>query len=219
MFCGAVAILTTNLVSAQTVQYVSDQLEAPVRSGPDDKNRIVKMLTSGEKVQKLSERGSFVEISFNGTKGWIHKRFLMDDAPAREFVELARSQFEPLKEKIDTLENSVKEKDAVIQRITELNEQLKQAVDKQSTEIAYIEQTYKNAIDIDRKNQELEQLRVQNESRIDQLEKEVTTLSERKRSDEWLKGAGILFGGILLGTSILPRLLRYRNQKKSWGRR
>jgi hypothetical protein len=59
---------------------------------------------------------------------------------------------------------------------------------------------------------------MQQELELKQLKSENFTLKENKRSDEWLKGASILFAGIVLGTSILPRLLRYRNQKRNWSR-
>ncbi|WP_171973606.1 SH3 domain-containing protein, partial [Wohlfahrtiimonas larvae] len=87
-------------VSAQNVKYVTDQLQAPIRASANDNSRIIKMLTSGEKIKILSESKQFYEIQYgdNNAHGWIHKNFVMNDPAAREFVEMAKQEYAPLQE-------------------------------------------------------------------------------------------------------------------------
>lgn len=212
--------LLLNLASAQNIQYVTDQLQAPVRSSPSESSKIIKMLTAGEKIKILSENKQHYEIQYgdHNTHGWIHKNFVMNEPAAREFVEAAKEKFAPLQEKLQTLESDNTNKDQLIKKLQDNQKKLEKALEVQTNRVTYLEQVNKNAIDIDNDNQTLTQDNMRQELELKQLKNENFTLKENKRSDEWIKGASILFAGIVLGTSILPRLLRYRNQKKSWGR-
>lgn len=207
-------------VSAQNVKYVTDQLQAPVRASANESSRITKMLTSGEKIKILNENKQHYEIQYgdNNAHGWIHKSFVMNDPAAREFVEMAKQEYAPLQDSITTLNKENDEKDNIILALQENQKKLEQALLVQTNRVTHLEQINKNVIDIDNDNQLLTQINMQQELELKQLKSENFTLKENKRSDEWLKGASILFAGIVLGTSILPRLLRYRNQKRSWGR-
>ena len=207
-------------VFAQNIKYVSDELQAPVRATASESSRITKMLTSGEKIKILSEGSQHYEIQYgeNNTRGWLHKSFVMDEPAAREFIEMAKEEYAPLKENITLLSTQNKEKDALIKTLQENQRKLEQALELQTNRVTHLEQINKNVIDIDNDNQKLTQINMEQELELKQLKSENFTLKENKRSDEWLKGASILFAGIVLGASILPRLLRYRNQKRSWGR-
>ncbi|GAA5096125.1 TIGR04211 family SH3 domain-containing protein [Wohlfahrtiimonas larvae] len=207
-------------VSAQNVKYVTDQLQAPIRASANDNSRIIKMLTSGEKIKILSESKQFYEIQYgdNNAHGWIHKNFVMNDPAAREFVEMAKQEYAPLQESIASLTAQNNDKDQLILSLQENQKKLEQALLVQTNRVTHLEQINKNVIDIDNDNQLLTQVNMQQELELKQLKSENFTLKENKRSDEWLKGASILFAGIVLGTSILPRLLRYRNQKRNWSR-
>ena len=137
---------------------------------------------------------------------------------AREFIEMAKEEYAPLKQNIAILTTQNNEKDTLIKTLQENQRKLEQALELQTNRVTHLEQINKNVIDIDNDNQKLTQINTQQELELKQLKSENFTLKENKRSDEWLKGASILFAGIVLGASILPRLLRYRNQKRSWGR-
>ena len=207
-------------VSAQNVKYVTDQLQAPVRASASESSRIIKMLTSGTKIKILNEGKKPYEIQYgdSNSRGWIHKNFVMNDPAAREFVEMAKQEYAPLQEKITILNKDNAEKENLIINLQENQKKLEQALLVQTNRVTHLEQINKNVIDIDNDNQLLTQVNMQQELELKQLKSENFTLKENKRSDEWLKGASILFAGIVLGTSILPRLLRYRNQKRNWSR-
>ncbi len=219
-----VALLSLSLlcspVFAQKIKYVSDELQAPVRATASESSRIVKMLTSGEKIKILSEGSQHYQIQYgeNNNQGWLHKSFVMDEPAAREFIEMAKEEYAPLKQNIAILTTQNNEKDTLIKTLQENQRKLEQALELQTNRVTHLEQINKNVIDIDNDNQKLTQINTQQELELKQLKSENFTLKENKRSDEWLKGASILFAGIVLGASILPRLLRYRNQKRSWGR-
>ncbi len=207
-------------VSAQNIKYVTDQLQAPIRATGADNSRIIKMLTAGEKVTILGENKQNYEVQYgeNNSRGWIHKSFVMNEPAAREFVEMAKQEYAPLQEKIATLSKDNDDKDTLVLNLQENQKKLEQALLVQTNRVTHLEQINKNVIDIDNDNQLLTQVNMQQELELKQLKSENFTLKENKRSDEWLKGASILFAGIVLGTSILPRLLRYRNQKRNWSR-
>lgn len=206
--------------SAQTTKYVTDELQAPVRASASESSKIIKMLTSGEKIKVLSEGRQHYEIQYgdNNAHGWIHKSFVMNEPAAREFVEMAKKEYAPLQDKIKSLTAENNEKNAIISTLQDNQKKLEQALEVQTNRVTHLEQINKNVIDIDNDNQLLTKVNMQQELELKQLKSENFALKENKRSDEWLKGASILFAGIVLGTSILPRLLRYRNQKRNWSR-
>lgn len=205
--------------SAQNIKYVTDQLQAPIRSSASDTSRISKMLTSGEKLTILGENKQHYEVQYNGNaRGWIHKNFVMNEPAARDYVEMAKKEFTPLQEQIQGLQAENNEKDQVILSLQDSQGRLEQALEVQTNNLTRFEQTYKNVVDIDKDNQRLTEANMQQELELKQLRNENLSLKENKRSDEWIKGASVLLAGIVLGTSILPRLLRYRNQKRNWSR-
>lgn len=216
----SLTLLLTSAHAQNNVKYVTDQLQAPIRSAANETSRIVKMLTAGEKLTIVGENRQHYDVIYgdNKSRGWIHKSFVMDEPAAREFVEMAKEEFEPLQKKINALQKETEEKDHLINALKENQKKLEQALDVQTNRVTYLEQINKNAVDIDNDNQVLTERNMQQAIELKQLKSENFTLKENKRSDEWLKGASILFAGIVLGTSILPRLLRYRNQKRKWSR-
>lgn len=70
---GTMRILTTALLLVSSFSmaeqlYISDALQAPIRSGSTDNYRIIKMINAGEPVEKVSERNGYVQIRYEGEK-------------------------------------------------------------------------------------------------------------------------------------------------------
>ncbi|MGL4674409.1 MAG: TIGR04211 family SH3 domain-containing protein, partial [Wohlfahrtiimonas sp.] len=127
-------------VSAQNVKYVTDQLQAPIRASGSDSGRIVKMLTSGEKIKIIGENKQHFEIQYgdNNAHGWIHKSFVMNDPAAREFVEMAKQEYAPLQDSIATLNTENDEKGQIIASLKENQKKLEQALLVQTNRVTHL---------------------------------------------------------------------------------
>ena len=69
-----------------TTVYVSDtNLEANLRTGTSQQNRIIGLLKAGTKLTLLGEEDGWAEVTLeDGRTGWILKRYLSERPPWRE---------------------------------------------------------------------------------------------------------------------------------------
>ena len=93
---------------AKNIQYVSDELTIPMRTGPTTSNKILKFLTSGMKVEvlELSDDKNYSRIMLAGDEsksGWVETRSLMSQPSAREQLVAVNKSNEALKDKQVTL--------------------------------------------------------------------------------------------------------------------
>ena len=93
-------LLFATLAQAETVRYVSDALEVPLRRGASTRHKIIRMLPSGTVVEILQidkANGYSLVRTQEGPQGWILSRYLMDTPSAHERLIEAQRILEPLK--------------------------------------------------------------------------------------------------------------------------
>jgi SH3 domain protein len=81
-------------------------------------------------------------------------------------------------------------------------------------DLAQLRRTAENALAIDERNRQLEQRTVELERSLQLVEQENDALRDRSGQQWFLRGAGVLLAGLLLGV-ILPRLRPRRASR--WG--
>lgn len=212
-----VLLLATTQAFAQSVRYVSDMLEVPLRSGTSLGHRIVRMLPSGTAVEVIrtdQEAGYSLVKTPNGTQGWILTRYLMDNPSARERLAEAQQALEPLtaenanlKAQINTLTAEKTELEASYQQLSEENRRLSQ-------ELTQIRRTAANVIAIDEQNKTLQERVVALEQALQIAQQENQSLSDRSAKRWFLLGAGVLLSGIILG--LIVSRLRWQKRNR-WG--
>ena len=99
---------TLSISAAAQTAYVSDQLQITMRTGPALKNKITKMLNSGDSVEIIQENpNGYTEVkTADGRTGWVLKRYLMDSPSARTRLEELQDREQALQAQqleIDTL--------------------------------------------------------------------------------------------------------------------
>ncbi len=221
------ALLLGTIAKGQTL-YISDQLTAPVRANAGDNYRIVRMIPAGEEVEQLAKRGAFVQIRFEGNRtGWIHESFLMNEPSARSYIQEAKERFEPILSEREELESNLEalleQKEALEAKLAldaenysaEI-ERLEEEVERLSEKVVELEQLSAHEIEISRENERLNKLKHTQMVELNTLKQENDRLKANNRSSEWTVGAGILFGGIIFGSFILPRLANKLRRKRSW---
>jgi len=203
-------------VSAQT-NYVTDDFEVMLRTGPSLQNKIVKSLPSGTRVEVLrrdSGNGhSQVQIS-SGEIGYMLTRFLSDNPAARNRLKSLENQLAQLKSEPNDLRNLLVKSQEENQQLIGLNTQLAEQKSKAEKELIRINEISGDVLKIANQNAKLESevqhlllqlddIRIQNEALRDN--------SERVRN---LLGIGVLLLGIFLGWVL--SISGGRN-KNSWG--
>ncbi len=211
LFCSV-----SSISLAADTRYVSDQLEITLRTGQSTKHSIVRMLKSGTPVTviEVDAENDYAHVrTQEGTEGWVLTRYLMNTASARDRLASAQqrlasieSENKQLKERLAKLGEQQKE-------VTQQHQDAASSARQLQQELTQIRNTAANALTLDSENKTLKEQHVQLRTELQLVQQENATLKDRSDQDWFMKGAGVVIGGILLGL-ILPRLkLR---KKSSW---
>ncbi len=219
LIAAALLLVVTAAAAAPTVQYVSDRLELPLRSGQSIQHRILRMLPSGtslDVLQTSKDTGYSQVRARDGTVGWVLTRFLMQTPSARKRLAAAEQKLAKLE-----IENARLKKRGITlgsragaqaRRLVNL-EQDKQTL---TAEIERIRRVAGSALALDRENKNLKAQTLAQGRELQALQQENGMLKDRGKRDWFLAGAGVLVLGLLLGL-ILPRLrLRRRGSWNSF---
>ncbi len=203
-------VLTGNVV-AETL-YVSDQLEITMRTGPGIKNKITSMLKSGTDLEVLQKNpNGYIEVrTANGKTGWVLQRFLMDTPSARSRLDEIQSREEKLVEQqqeIQTLREQAVDSETESTAMQEANSELK-------TELKEVKKIAADTLTIHDKNVAITEALEQAESKQASLQLDNERLSNNTEQAWFLRGAGVILLGMLLGV-LIPKL-RFKKKRK-WG--
>ncbi len=210
---AAVLLWAGFALQAAESAYVTDQLEVQLRRGPSLQHKIVKMLRSGTPVTVLQQdtKTGYSRIALeNGQQGWILTRYLTSQAPAAIRTGDGDKRIAELLEENRLLKEQV--------RYSKLNpdeaaQYRNDETQRLTTELNAVRQTSANALQIQAERDQLQERVINLERELESAKRGQHALKDSQKQDWFLMGAGVLFGGILLGV-ILPRI-SWR-KKSSW---
>ena len=192
--------------------YVSDTtLEANLRTGTSQENRIIAMLRPGTPVTLLTEEDGWSKVALeDGRTGWILKRYLSDRPPWRETAELLQKENEQLR----TQFNKVRTEH---QQILQKNGELQRELDSQQGEFQSVQRDYEELkksstdyLNLKMAYENLQNEARQSKSKLDELQKAYGKLKTSRAIHWFLSGAGVLILGWIVGSSM-ARLRRRRS--------
>lgn len=207
LLCGVLLALSAASASAETV-YVDDVLYAPIRSGEGTQYRIlhsgVRSGTALELIER-SESGYSRVRTPDGIEGWMVSRYLTDTPIARQRLEIANRQLSQAKETVSELRSQVAEITEERDTLRNSEANLEARAGRLSQELIEIKTVAADALNLKRRNEELnnENQRLRNDLEVLTAEKE--RLEANKESDFMLIGAGLVLLGIILAL-IVPAL-------------
>jgi len=210
-----IAVVLSSTASAQTVRYVTDSLKLEARTGPSTSNRIVRMLTSGTPVTVLEDKDGYSRIQLSGgSDAWILTRYLMDRPSARNALAETRSSLEKVTAENEVLKSQLEETLSVSESTQQARDQLEDRSTRLAKELEEVQRTAAATLSINRQNQELQERVVNLERDLQLAQQENQAMSDSEERDWFVTGAGVLFGGMILGL-IIPRL-RWK-KRRGWG--
>jgi SH3 domain protein len=211
-----VALLLTLSAQAET-NYVTDNFEVMLRTGPSVQNKIVKPLSSGTRLEILRDDAgnghSQVQVS-SGEIGYLLTRFISDRPSARNRVRRLETQLAQLRSEPGEVRRLLANSQEENLQLIAQNVTLTNAAQSSQTELEDIMNISGDVVEISARNEKLESevqqlllqlddMRIQNEALKDN--------SEQKRN---LIGIGVLLLGLFLGWILSISGRRNRN---SWG--
>ena len=216
LFLLLLILFTIPLAQAQT-KYISDALEVPLRAGTSTRYKIVRMLVSGTPVEVIGSdaKSGYTQVRVQGgAQGWILTRYLMDDPTPRERMIRAEKALEPATTENAKLKQQLQQLDEEKRAVEAKYEQLRTDSQQLSQELAQIHKTAANAIAIDERNKDLEKQMVELERELQIVQQENQILSDNSTQAWFLRGAGVLLLGGVIGLMI-PRI-RWQKPNR-WG--
>ncbi|MBF0455975.1 MAG: TIGR04211 family SH3 domain-containing protein [Magnetococcales bacterium] len=177
-------------------RYVADEFRITMRRGPAASFKVVRMLSTGMKLtllEKGSEGWDRVQTQ-RGEEGWVLRRFIRSEAPARvRIVEMERA-----------LEQASSERDILQEQLLVANQKLL-GQEEMAQELDQIRAISGQAVNLVEENQSLV-------TKLEEIEKkfaEVSLMNEKltKQADTrfFLAGAAVLILGVIIGAILFRR--------------
>jgi len=203
------ALPTQLLAAVGEVNYISDVLNVPLRSGPSTAHRIIhRGLPSGTQLTILAtdEDAGFTQVRTDGgLEGWVTSQYLIGEPIARVKLAATEKRLEGLKAEID------KEREARVSIQSEYketeanNRKLNSEVQALTKELEELKRISADPINEHAHNVELTQ---QNQRLVGELEK-LSSMTRQLKDNvqlEWLLyGGALVLIGLLLGVVLKAR--------------
>ena len=201
-----------SLSSFAATLYVSDTtVEANLRTGTQQENRIIALLRPGTQLEVLSEEDGWAEVTLaDGRTGWILRRYLSERPPWRVTAEKLATENEQLRAQVGTIKGGN-------QDLLQKNKELQKQVDLQQRELEKVRRNYEelknsstNYLNLKMAYDNLQKGARQSNAKLDKLEKAHGKLKTSTGIRWFLSGAGVLLLGWVMGSSV-ARLRRRRS--------
>jgi len=199
-------------LSSSATLYVSDTtVEANLRTGTQQENRIIALLRPGTQLEVLSEEDGWAEVTLaDGRTGWILRRYLSERPPWRVTAEKLATENEQLRAQVGTMKGGN-------QDLLQKNKELQKQVDLQQRELEKVSRNYEelknsstNYLNLKMAYENLQKGTRQSNAKLDKLEKAHGKLKTSTGIRWFLSGAGVLLLGWVMGSSV-ARLRRRRS--------
>jgi len=209
--CSALLCLPS-LAAAQQL-FVSDVQEITVRTGPSLDNKIVQMVKSGAKMDKIKDEGEWAMVRTDtGKEGWVLKRYLSPDMPVKV-------QFEEFKARNAEMIEKAGKVEAIVGKFEEENRNLQKNLagiqgeyGKLKSEYETLSKANANVAEMTKSFHEMKAASEAARQETDRLKRENETLRDISDVKWFLAGAGVLFAGWVFGY-LLGRSARKKSNR------
>lgn len=207
--CSWLALTTQPLAAVGDVNYISDVLNVPLRSGPSTAHRIIhRGLPSGTQLTVLAidEEAGFTQVRTDGgLEGWVTSQYLIGEPIARVKLATAEKRLRSFKAELDkereartSIQSEYKESEA---NNRALNSQV-QALTKELEELKRISA---DPINEHARNVELTQQNQRLVGEVDELSSMNRRLKDNVQREWLLYGGALVLIGLLIGVVIKAR--------------
>lgn len=212
----AILLLPCAAAWAGTPAWITDKLDVQMRAGPGIQYKVVKALPSGTDVtiSDGGENNGFVRVTLpGGDDGWVSARYLSQTPVALADKEENAKRLAALQEENQRLKTELATLRHGKDSAEKTNQSISAEMSRLNSEVTAIRQASANVLQIQNERDQLTQEKVTLESQLETLKREKQAMDSSNQQDWFMIGAGVLFGGIVLGL-ILPRI-SWR-KKSSW---
>jgi SH3 domain protein len=206
---SCLALTTQPLAAVGDVNYISDVLNVPLRSGPSTAHRIIhRGIPSGTQLTILAtdEEAGFTQIrTASGTEGWVTSQYLIGEPIARVKLAAAEKRLQGLKAEIDKERETRASIQAEHKETEATNRTLNSQVQALAKELEELKRISADPINEHALNVELTQQNTRLLGEVDELSSMTRRLKDNVQLEWLLYGGGLVLIGLLLGVAIKAR--------------
>ncbi len=212
------AFTTEPLAAVGDVNYISDVLNVPLRSGPSTAHRIVhRGLPSGTQLTILAtdEDAGFTQVrTEGGMEGWITSQYLIGEPIARVKLAAAEKRLKALKAEIDKERVALASIQAEHKETEAINKTLSSQVEALTKELAELKVISADPIKEHARNVELTQQNTLLVGQVEELATQTRQLKENVQLQWLMYGGALVLIGLIFGVILKAR----PRQKTSFSR-
>ena len=199
------------MVSADSIVYITDKVDIPIRSDKAFGNNIIRSLPSGTELSilQITDDNAWAQIKYEDTVGWIIASYLSKDPPAREELKKLKRTYNANKLLISKFQDEKEKFENQIISLKQENTNLVVQSAKSQAEKSHIEEIYQDALKLEHENERLIQEKLQLKTELQLAENNTQIEKDTSLRNWFIVGALVLFFGMVIGY-IVPGLLKRR---------
>lgn len=203
------ALTTQPLAAVGDVNYISDVLNVPLRSGPSTAHRIIhRGLPSGTQltVLEIDDEAGFTKVRTDGgLEGWVTSQYLIGEPIARVKLGAAEKRLQGLKAEIDKEREARARIQSEYKETEANNRMLNSQVQALTKELEELKRISADPINEHARNVELTQQNQRLAGQVDELSAMTRQLKDNVQREWLLYGGALVLIGLLLGVVIKAR--------------
>lgn len=202
-------LITQPLAAVGDVNYISDVVTVPLRSGPTTAHRILhRGLPSGTQLTILAidEEAGFTQVrTTDGMEGWVTSQYLIGEPIARVKLAAAEKRLQSLKAEIEKEREARASIQAEHKETDANNRTLNMQVQSLLKELAELKRISGDSINEHARNIELVQQNTLLAGQVEELSAKARQLEENLQLKWLLYGGALVLIGLLIGVILKAR--------------
>jgi len=199
------------IAGADSIVYITDQVDIPIRSDKSFGDNIIRSLPSGAELSllQITDNNVWAQIKYDDTVGWIIASYLSKEPPAREELKKLKRTHNANKLLISKFEVEKETLEKELMSLKKENADLIVKNSKSKAEKEHIEQIYQDALKLEHENERLIQETLQLKTELQLAENNTQIEKDTSQRNWFIVGALVLFFGMVIGY-IVPGIVKRR---------
>ena len=195
-----IGLLMVAANSAAETQYVTEQLNITLRTGPGTDRKIIAFPDAGDPLEVIAPGDEYTEVrTQNGKEGYVLTRYLTDKEPARQVLARLEQKHSQLLAKYEELQQRSTQLTGDSKTLSEQLGQTRQELEKITAEYEALKKDSKQFLELKAKYQKAVKDAAAAQTKADKTEKELQQLYSSEINTGLLYGGGLIVLGFITG--------------------
>ena len=206
---SSLCVTTPSWSAVGDINYISDELNVPLRSGPSTAHRILhRGLPSGTQltILAINEEAGFTQVrTAGGLEGWLTSQYLVREPIARDKLTSAEKRLKKLKDEIAKERETHASLQTEHKETVSQNKTLNAKVEALTKELTELKVVSANPVKEHARNVELTQQNALLVGQVEELSSKTRQLEANVQLQWLLYGGGLVLIGLIFGLILKKR--------------